>query len=103
MGVTENFGDIQQIIPATGWEAVYTDEDGTISTQPVACWALVEWKGTGQKTTITGMVADPISDELTYASLSQLFLGFKGPGENLKGWDEVAKDQLDFLKKSGQI
>ena len=48
--------EIQQIIPAGGWAAVYTEAGGERS-YPLICWALVEDSRNGERRVI-GMLPD---------------------------------------------
>jgi hypothetical protein len=35
---------VTQILPSAGWLAVYVDADGDLMTDPLVCWALVEYE-----------------------------------------------------------
>ncbi|HRJ41024.1 MAG TPA: hypothetical protein PL105_04055 [Caldilineaceae bacterium] len=64
---------ITQIIPATGWSAVFESKDGRPLTLPVACFALYD------DGSVSGLVGP---DVLGPADDDQGFLAYVGPGES---------------------
>jgi len=114
---------IMQISPATGFNAVFADDDATIYTRPVACWALVrrtlvlgdsDWdkiddlnipvpdrihadsKNPIPITQVEGMVSNG-GRSLESCENNDYFLGYVGPGENPLDFQEHARDLIDAM------
>ena len=112
---------ILQISPATGFSAVFADEDATIYTRPVACWTLVrrnlvlshsDWHKIDDLnipvpdtleadrenpipiSRVEGMVSNG-GHELEPCEDNDYFLGYIGPGENPLDFQEKARDLID--------
>lgn len=64
---------IKQIVPATGWDSVLRQDDGTYVAYPVALWALIEHPETGD-TDVVGMDG---GDYLEYADEDERFLHYR--------------------------
>ena len=96
---TDNYGATTQIMPAApGWKAVYAGAEEGYQTIPLVCWALVQWVEEGGGTVTTGLIADPGSGELAYASEPDSFLGYTYP-EDLSDWDARAQRYRARRKK----
>ena len=114
---------IIQISPATGFNAVFADDDATIFTRPVACWTLVrrtlvladsDWDKVDDLnipvpdplnvdhdspillTRVEGMVSGG-GKELEPCEDNDYFLGYIGPGENPLDFQEKARDLIDAM------
>ncbi len=84
------YGNILQIMAAQpAWEAVYgvpkeAKVKDSYMMRPLNCWALVEFKGTGQpatETIVVGMVAIEGSQVLDFVDeADEVFLGYNYPG-----------------------
>lgn len=81
----EKQAKILQIMPAPpGWEAVWGDVHAPaegkpgISTELVACWALVE---VGERRFVTAVLPDLESGELKLLVETEYFLGYRYPTE----------------------
>lgn len=101
---------ILQIIPATGWEAVYAMHDAvsgvTVASEPLVAWALitcpihptrkysrtepVESFAWGRQT-IVGMVAGDMFG-ITPVIETHNFIGYRAPGEDLSNFREQAEE-----------
>jgi hypothetical protein len=114
---------IIQISPATGFTAVFADDDATIYTRPVACWTLVrrtlvlgdsDWDRIGDLnipvpdpltvdhnssiplTRVEGMISNG-GKELEPCEDNDYFLGYSGPGENPLDFQDKARDLIDAM------
>ena len=123
---TKDFSIIQ-ITPADGFSAVFTNEDATVYTRPVACWALTrrvlvleddDWEHLEKMdfnlpakenlehgkpiefTRVEGEVCNR-SHELTSCESEDYFLGYIGPGENPLDFQEQARDLIDAIDDEG--
>jgi hypothetical protein len=112
---------IIQISPATGFNAVFADDDATVYTRPVACWTLVrrtlvlgetDWEKVDDLnipvpdplevdhkspipiTRVEGMVSNG-GRELEPCEDNDYFLGYVGPGENPLDFQEKARELID--------
>jgi hypothetical protein len=119
---TKDFSIIQ-ITPADGFSAVFANEDATVYTRPVACWALTrrillleddDWEHLEKMdfnlpakeelergkpiefTRVEGQVCNR-SHELASCESEDFFLGYIGPGENPLDFQEQARDLIDAL------
>ena len=82
---------IIQIMPATGWRAVYAGDDGQPFFTDIVCWALVQ---DGEETSVIGMnVSEDYVDFCNYPTLKSNFLGYDGPN-NLRDWKQEAADHI---------
>jgi len=120
---TKNFSIIQ-ITPANGFNAVFANEDATVYTRPVACWALTrrilileddDWEHLEKMdfnlpakeelergkpvefTRVEGEVCNK-SHELASCESEDFFLGYIGPGEDPLDFQEQARDLIDALE-----
>jgi hypothetical protein len=108
---------ILQIIPATPeWRAAFWQDDATVLTTPVACWALVEhWRG-NIRDDLSWQVARPPFDRTVEALIEgdcglheaadvSNFLGLIPPGESVPGiyMDEAKRlsEELAARKSGG--
>ncbi len=112
---------IVQISPATGFNAVFADDDATVYTRPVACWTLVrrtlvlgdtDWEKIDDLnfpvpetpesdrenpipiTRVEGMVSIG-GRGLEPCEDNDNFLGYIGPGENPLDFQEKARELID--------
>jgi hypothetical protein len=111
---------ILQISPATGFNAVFADDDATVYTRPVACWTLVK-RTLVLNESDWGEILDDLSDpekkelenpnpipitrvegmvshgghELEPCEDDDYFLGYIGPGENPLDFQEKARELID--------
>jgi len=112
---------ILQISPATGFNAVFADDDATVYTRPVACWTLVrrtlvlgdaDWEKIDDLdipvpdtlevdhenpipiTRVEGMVSNG-GRELDPCEDNDYFLGYIGPGENPLDFQDKARELID--------
>ncbi len=112
---------ILQISPATGFNAVFADDDGTVYTRPVACWTLVrrtlvlgdkDWEKIDDLdipvpdtleadhenpipiTRVEGMISIG-GRELEPCEDNDYFLGYIGPGENPLDFQDKARELID--------
>jgi hypothetical protein len=119
---TKEFSIIQ-ISPANGFSAVFANEDATVFTRPVACWALTrrvllleegDWDHLEKMefnlpaknelergkpiefTRVEGEVCNG-SRELEPCESDDYFLGYIGPGENPLDFQERARDLVDVF------
>ena len=70
---------ISQIIPATGWYARYKLDDGSISEEPLACWALVAEEN-AEASGVFGMYG---GDFVDFCENASTFDGYVGPSNPL--------------------
>jgi hypothetical protein len=114
---------IIQISPASGFNAVFAGDDGTVYSRPVACWTLSrrvlllddgDWDHLEQMdfnlpssivvergkpleiNRVEGMVCDN-TRELVAAESDEYFLGYAGPGEDPLDFQDKARDLIDSL------
>lgn len=112
---------ILQITPAGGFSAVFADEDATVYSRPLACWALIrrtieledsDWDKLdelnlpmtdvvspkhGEPLTITrveGMTSDS-SREINPCENNEYFLGYAGLNENPLDFQDQARELID--------
>jgi len=112
---------IIQISQATGFNAVFADDDATVYTRPVACWTLVrrmlvlgdaDWEKIDDLdipipdpievdhespipiTRVEGMVSNG-GRELEPCEDNDYFLGYVGPGENPLDFQDKARELID--------
>ncbi len=112
---------ILQITPAGGFSAVFADEDATVYSRPLACWALIrrtieledsDWDKLeelnlpmtdvvspkhGEPLTVTrveGMTSDG-SREINPCENNEYFLGYTGPNENPLDFQDQARELID--------
>lgn len=88
---------IVQIIPATGWRALYAEDDGTWTWTDLVCWALFE-NGDIQPidTDRTGIVDGMCCGELS------TFVGLYGPSE-VPDDTKTAKVITDWRNKRKEL
>lgn len=114
---------ILQISPATGFNAVFAEDDATVYTRPIACWTLMkrtvmlddsDWdkiddlditipdtletnhENPIQVTRVEGMVSSD-GRELEPCEDNDYFLGYSGPGENPLDFQDRARKLIDSL------
>ncbi len=120
---------ILQISPATGFNAVFAEDDATVYTRPVACWTLIrrtlvlgdgDWKKIDDLnipvpdeidadhedpipiTRVEGMVSSG-GHELESCEDNDYFLGYIGPGENPLDFQDKARELIDsFVDEEGE-
>lgn len=107
---------VLQILPADGWRAVHTSDEGDPWDDPLVCWALVEFldKDYGPRVdeiywpavraahqAIVGMTTG-IDGMVDAAESSSNFLGYAAPGEDLSCWEAKAKDYAEIVAKRRQ-
>ena len=112
---------ILQISPATGFNAVFAEDDATVYTRPIACWTLMkrtimlderDWDKVDeldipipdslevdhgnpiQITRVEGMVRSE-GRELEPCEDNDYFLGYSGPGENPLDFQDRARKLID--------
>ena len=90
--------NVQQLGPAaTGWLAVYADEEIAYSTMPVICWATAKWitefyrigsgnlyKVEDNGIVVVGLVATDCG--IQAAPWYDQFVGYCGPDEDIEEW-----------------
>jgi hypothetical protein len=113
--------NISQITPANGFNAVFANDDATVFTRPIACWALSrrmvlldedDWEHLekidldippqteGERgkpieiNRVEGMVCNG-TRELVPCESEDYFLGYIGPGEHPLDFQEKARDLID--------
>ena len=116
---------ILQITPAVGFSAVFANEDATVSTCPLACWALVRRtlvleendlkrlegmrlpaldpandlkQESVQSTRVEGMVSKE-GRTLEMCEDDPLFLGYIGAGENPLSYQDRARELIDSFEE----
>lgn len=113
--------NIIQITPTNGFNCVYANDDATVFTRPLACWALVhraiilkeeEWDHfdemdlpvpemlpfeRGNPIEFNRVEGLTTSDghELELCENNDYFLGYIGPGENPLDFQQKARDLID--------
>ena len=112
---------ILQITPAAGFNGVFSTEEATVFTRPIACWALVrrtlvlnetDWEHLDDMdanvaetvayergkpleiTRVEGLTSN-MGRELEMCESDEYFLGYIGPGENPLDFQEKARDLID--------
>lgn len=116
---------ILQITPSAGFSAVYAEDDATVYSHPLACWALVrrvvnldddDWdrldelnlpvreilssqKGEPLEITRVEGLASKSGRELELCENDAYFLGYIGPGENPLTFQDKARDLIDEFEE----
>lgn len=104
---------VVQLLPADGWRAVLADDEGKPWSDPLVCWALVEFTDKeygprhddiyvgavrGAQQAIVGMQAGEYGVVDT-AETNDNFLGYAPAGEDLAGFEGQARDYAERRKK----
>jgi TATA-binding protein-associated factor Taf7 len=123
MELKENI--ILQITPAIGFSAVFANDDATVSTCPLACWALVrrtlvleenDWKRLeGMRLPAIDLTKDPKQESVQSTRVEgmaskegrilemceddPLFLGYIGAGENPLSYQDKARELIDSFEE----
>lgn len=87
---------IIQIIPASGWHAVYAirperNQNNPVWVSPLACWALVQQE---QVRYVVGL-----DSTLSFCDQGDNFLGYLAPGMTSDTWKEKALRNLQNPKR----
>ena len=119
---------ILQITPAAGFSAVYAEDDATVYSHPLACWALIrrvlildddDWdrlddlnlpvrdvlpaqKGEPLQITRVEGLASRSGRELELCENDEYFLGYIGPGENPLTFQDKARDLIDSFEEEDE-
>lgn len=89
---------ILQIIPATGWSAVYLQDDGTLLAEPLVAWALMDVKDDDDEEPFRAVEGlSPEGGLATPANRYDNFIGYAWAGEDLASvkWQEAVRGHLE--------
>ena len=93
---------IIQIIPATGWWAVYLNENQTLIEGRLSAWALVEEK-TETYTHVVGLDSDPECTEVTDADNFVCYRHESEPSLDDSSWESVRTSYIERQRRIQEI
>lgn len=84
---------VRQIIPAGGWDAVFSRK-GEVHTSPLVCWALVVETEAGEPG-VEGIVS---GSGTHFAEELGGFLGYLPPGGDAKAFESAAREYEEMME-----